>query len=510
MGDRTMKKAWYVVIAVVVVAVLGIIFIPRTFHNNNMMSDNDRMGMMGGGNSSDSKSEGNSSHMMSEPDVELKDPGTPLKQLNLPPILKPDKKTDSDVYYTVTAQSGQTSFKDGTSTNTLGYNGSYLGPVIQLTRGQKVHIKEVNDLDEKTTFHWHGAIISGKADGGPHDPIKPHSSRNISFTVDQPAATLWFHPHPSGKTAEQVYEGLAGLIYINDKQSKKIALPKKYGVDDFPLVVQDRTFDSNNQFNYQQDYNADGTQGQNILVNGTLNPYIDVSTRFVRLRLLDGSNARNFTFKLSNGQKMYQVAGDGSFLDKPVALNKLKLSAAQRAEIVVDTKEIPDGESLKLTAGGQNVLTMKMGQRTENYSKLPTTLKKMSVAKMPTGDVAKQKLVLSGMSKMVQINGKQFDPDRIDIHSKVGQKQVWTIENKKEMMMNMIHPFHLHGVQFRVVSINGKKPPMNLRGNLDTIQLNPGDVYKITFTFEKKGLYMYHCHILEHEENGMMGQVLVE
>lgn len=477
-----------------------------------MMSSNDHMGMMDDKDSSNSHSGSNnqSGKMMSEPNVALKDPGTPLQKLNLPPILKSDKKTKSDVYYTVKAQTGQMNFKEGTTTNTLGYNGNYLGPVIQLTRGQRVHIKEVNDLDEKTTFHWHGAIISGKADGGPHDPIKAHSSRNITFTVDQPAATLWFHPHPSGKTAQQVYEGLAGLIYINDKQSKKIALPKDYGVDDFPLVVQDRTFDSAGQFNYQKDYNVDGTQGENILVNGTLNPYIDVSTRFIRLRLLDGSNARNFTFKLSNGQKIYQVAGDGSFLDKPVALTKLKLSAAQRAEIVIDTKNIPDGDTLKLTSGDQNVLTMKMGQRSENYSKLPKALKKMPVAKMPTGDVAKQKLVLSGMSKMVQINGKQFDPDRIDIHSKVDQKQVWTIENKKEMMMNMIHPFHLHGVQFRVISINGKQPPMNLRGDLDTIQLNPGDVYKITFEFKKKGLYMYHCHILEHEENGMMGQVLVQ
>lgn len=509
-----MKKGWYAFFAVVIIVILAIVFIPRTIQENRTSSNHDGMGMMNGSNTrNDSKngvSNSGSMRMMSEPDVDLQDPRTPLKELNLPPILKPDKKTKSDVYYTVTAQKGEMSFKDGTTTDTLGYNGNYLGPVIQMERGQKVHIKEVNDLDEQTTFHWHGAVIPGKADGGPHDPLKAHSSRNISFTVQQPAATLWFHPHPSGKTGEQVYKGLAGLIYINDKQSKKISLPKEYGVDDFPLVVQDRTFDKNDQFNYQQDYNADGTQGENILVNGTLNPYINVTTRFVRLRILDGSNARNFTFKLSNGQKMYQVAADGSFLDKPVAMERLKLSAAQRAEIVIDTNSLKDGENLQLTAGGQNVLTMKMGQRVQNYSKLPKNLKHMSTAKTPTHNVAKQKLVLSGMSKMVQINGKKFNPDRIDIHSKVGQAQVWTIENKREMMMNMIHPFHLHGVQFRVLSINGKKPPMNLRGNLDTIRLNPGDTYKITFKFEKRGLYMYHCHILEHEENGMMGQVLAE
>lgn len=467
-------------------------------------------GMMG--NSNNNMMHGNDSGKMmssSEHNVLLKKSGTSLQQLNLPPILKPDKQTNTDVYYTVKAQEGQMNFKNDTPTKTMGYNGNYLGPVIQMERGQRVHITEVNNLDEKTTFHWHGAIIPGKADGGPHDPLKPHTSRKISFTVQQPAATLWFHPHPSGETGKQVYKGLAGLIYVNDKQSKKLAIPKKYGVDDFPLVVQDRTFDKNNQFNYKKDYNADGTLGKNILVNGTLNPYINVSTNYVRLRLLNGSNARNYTFRLSGHHKMYQIAGDGSFLAKPVAKKKLQLSAAERAEVVINTKDLADGKTLKLKAGGVNVLTMKLGQRTNNISHLPKTLKKMKTVKTPKHDVAKQKLVLSGMSQMVRINGKKYDPDRIDIHARQGQDQIWTIENKKEMMMNMIHPFHLHGVQFRIISINGKKPPINERGYLDTITLKPGDKYKITFKFEKKGLYMYHCHILEHEENGMMGQVSV-
>ncbi|MQS89071.1 multicopper oxidase family protein [Companilactobacillus mishanensis] len=495
-----MKKSLILILSILFATVLAFLFIPS--------SNSYAAGMMGG-NSGNGMMDNDESGHMTEHSVDLVKSTAPEKELALPPILKPDKQTKNDVYYTVTAKSGTTDFKDGGSTETLGYNGTYLGPVIKIRRGQTVHIKEVNDLNENTTFHWHGAIIDGKADGGPHDPIKPGKTKNISFKVQQPAATLWFHPHPSGQTAKQVYKGLAGLIYVSDNTSKNLKIPKNYGVDDFPLVVQDRTFDSKNQFNYKKDYNSDGTLGENILVNGTLNPYINVTTKFVRLRLLNGSNARNYTFKLSNNQKMYQIAGDGSFLSKPDPIKKLTLAPAQRAEVLVDTSSIPDGESLELVAGGIPVVTLKMQARTDNIKRMPKSLLKMVTAKAGTHDVDKQTLTLSGMSKMVEINGKQFNPDRIDIHTKVGQQQVWTVKNKKQMM-NMSHPFHLHGVQFRILSINGHKPPLNETGYMDTVNLKPGDSVKLTFKFEKKGLYMYHCHNLEHEQNGMMGQIMVE
>ncbi|AKP68132.1 multicopper oxidase family protein [Companilactobacillus ginsenosidimutans] len=497
-----MHKKWIINIGTIILFSLVLVFIPHVANASGM-------GMHGGMMGDNSSNKSNSKSMMSsEPNVLLKEPTISKQKLNLPPILKPDKQTKTDVYYTITAQQGESNFNNGPATKTLGYNGSFLGPVIQISRGQTVHIKEVNDLNENTTFHWHGAIISGKADGGPHEPVKPGDTKNIKFKVQQPAATLWFHPHPNGETAKQVYEGLAGLLYVTDKQSSKLSIPKTYGVDDFPLIVQDRTFDSNNQFNYKKDYNADGTLGKNLLINGTLNPYINVSTNFVRLRLLDGSNARNYNFRLSGNRTMYKIAGDGSLLTKPVAIKKLQLSPGERAEIVVNTSDLKDGTNLKLIAGGMNVLTMKLGERTGNIKHLPKVLKKMSAVKAPTGKVNKEKLVLSGMGNMVNINGKKFDPSRIDIHTKQGEQQVWTIENKKQMM-NMIHPFHLHGVQFRILTINGKKPPIAQRGYLDTITLNPGDKYQITFKFEKTGIYMYHCHNLEHEDEGMMGQVKV-
>ena len=506
MGDILKTKRVVLFIFLIVLVVLGLKQTNGVALAAGMMSGDHSM--MNDDDDSDSNSH---SKMMKEHNVDLKDADVPMQELNLPKVLKPDKQTKHDVYYTVIAQNGKTDFHDGGKlTKTLGYNGSYLGPVLNLKRGQTVHIKEVNHLDEKTTFHWHGAIISGKADGGPHEPVKPGKTKKISFKVRQPAATLWFHPHPSGTTGKQVYKGLAGLIYIHDRKSKCLSLPDNYGVDDFPVVVQDRTFDKNNQLNYKKDYNADGTLGKNLMVNGTLNPYINVTTRYVRLRLLNGSNARNYNFYLNHHQKMIKIAGDGSFLAKPVKIKKLQLSPGERAEVIVDTHKLNVGSNLQLKTGGMKALTMKLNQQRDNLTSLPDKLSDRKALKVPKKNVNHEKLVLSGMSNMVRINGKKYNPDRIDIHAKRNQQQIWTIENKKEMMMNMIHPFHLHGVQFRIISINGKKPPKSQRGFLDTITLNPGDKYKISFRFEEKGLYMYHCHNLEHEENGMMGQVLVE
>src|SRR5690625_3198810 len=151
-------------------------------------------------------------------------------ELKIPPILQQDKEEGNDVYYTIEAQKGQTEIFDGIQTKTLGYNASFIVPVMKLKKGQTVHIKLINSLDEETTFHWHGLIIGGEADGGPHDVIKPGEEKEITFNVQQDNATLWFHPHPIGKTAKQVFEGLAGLIYIEENEENDY----EYGVNDFP------------------------------------------------------------------------------------------------------------------------------------------------------------------------------------------------------------------------------------------------------------------------------------
>src|SRR5699024_6495272 len=226
---------------------------------------------------SDSKDEGSDSmddmegHMDHDEEASLNN-STGENELEIPAALGNESDKEDEVAYTVRAQKGETEIFDGTKTKTLGYNGDFLGPVLRFSKGDKVKIKTINDLDEETTFHWHGLEVPGEADGGPHESLKPGEEKVIKFEVAQGASTLWFHPHPDGKTAEQVYNGLAGLIYIEDDNSKDLELPDKYGENDIPLIFQDKTFDDKKQLNYSAAMNEDGTVGDTSLINGTLNP----------------------------------------------------------------------------------------------------------------------------------------------------------------------------------------------------------------------------------------------
>lgn len=431
------------------------------------------------------------------------------KELALPPLLEGTPSSDGGISYSITTQEGDTQFKEGNATQTFGYNGSYLGPVIRIRKDQKVTIRTENELNTATSFHWHGLKVPSNVDGGPHTPIEAGEAADLEFTVKQEAATLWFHPHPTGNTGEQVYQGLAGLIYIEDENYDNLAIPKEYGINDFPLIVQDRIFETDNQFNYSTAYSPDGTFGDTLVVNGTLNPYIDVKNEKVRLRLLNGSNARNYQFRLSNGNSFYQITSDGGFLNEPIPMESLQLVPGERAEIIVDLSSYSIGESIQLMEENVSVLTLNVTEETtEDIPPLPNTLN--SISSGEEKETPDKEITFSGMGNMVAIDGKQFDMDRMDLRAKVGTKEVWKIDNAPDMMGGMIHPFHLHGVQFKVLNRNGETPPENEKGWKDTIALYPEESVEIEVEFPEKGIFMYHCHILEHEDNGMMGQVLVE
>ncbi len=431
-----------------------------------------------------------------------------LNELKIPPVLESDKEAGNDIYYTIEAKKGQTEIFEGIQTETLGYNSPFLGPVVRLKKGQTAHVKLKNSLDKATTFHWHGLVIGGKADGGPHDVIQPGEEKEITFKVQQDAATLWFHPHPLGDTARQVYEGLAGLLYIEDDGNN----PYVYGENDFPLIIQDRTFNNQKQLDYRFAQFPDGTMGETLLINGTLNPRLTVNKEKVRLRLLNGSNARNYTFKLSNNLVFEQIASDGGLLNEPIELTELQLTPAERAEIVVDFSEVKENEEVELiTDDGTVLLPFKVkGEKEEVKNEILEPINPVTISNEEMQQQVSKEIVLSGMGHHVSINGKKFDKDRFDFTQKKGETEIWEVYNKPDMMGGAIHPFHIHGTQFKVISINSEKPPKNLQGYKDTIALDPGDKAKIAVKFEEVGIFMYHCHILEHEDNGMMGQIKVE
>ena len=448
------------------------------------------------------------SHMSHNDPLTLND-STGENDLIIPPVL--EHEDDEGIVYNIEAQEGSTEFFDGYQTETYGYNGSFLGPVIRVNRGETVKIRTSNKLSDETTFHWHGLELPGEADGGPHQNLKSGESKIIEFKVDQEASTLWFHPHPEGKTSEQVYKGLAGLIYIDDENSKSLGLPSDYGVNDIPLIIQDKKFDDHKQLNYQKAKNEDGTIGDALLINGTLNPKLTVNNEKVRLRILNGSNARNYTFKLSTGNSFVQIATDGGFLNKPVTLNEITLTPSERAEIIVDFSGYDSASDVALINEDETILLpFAINNQLIVSRNIPESLNDFAVTDEERNLPISKKLELFGMGNMVTINGKQFDMERIDFTQKQGVTEIWEIYNKPDMMGGMIHPFHIHGTQFKIISVDGIEPPENEHGWKDTVAIQPGEKIKLAVKFKNKGIYMFHCHVLEHEDNGMMGQVKVE
>ncbi len=270
--------------------------------------------------------------------------------LKIPPLLEPTVKNDGTKHFTLTMQKGGTEFLPGKMTETFGVNGSYLGPTIRVSREDRVSFDVVNQLGETSTLHWHGMLLPASMNGGPHQMIQAGDTWSPHWMIDQPAATTWYHPHLHGKTASQVYKGLAGLFLIEDQDSEK--LPSEYGVNDIPLVIQDKLFDEQGQLSEEMDLPPFGTLGNQILVNGTYGPYLDVTESMVRFRILNGSNARAYHLGFSDDRTFQVVANDAGLLEEPVSLDRLFLSPGERAEIVVQFQ--PGDETILHSYSGEN------------------------------------------------------------------------------------------------------------------------------------------------------------
>jgi len=218
----------------------------------------------------------------------------PLPPLPVPPLL--DARAHGQALG-LTAQAGQTEFFPGKSSATLGYNGSYLGPTLRVHRGDDVQVSVTNALKVDTTVHWHGLLVPGELDGGPHQLVRPGATWRPVLPIRQAAATLWYHSHVHGRTAEQVYAGLAGLLIVADKEEAALGLPSDYGIDDLPLIVQDRQFQGGVLVRPGGMMTRMlGARGDTLLVNGAVAPVAQVPRRWVRLRLANGANARQFDF----------------------------------------------------------------------------------------------------------------------------------------------------------------------------------------------------------------------
>ncbi|MFC4335682.1 multicopper oxidase family protein [Salininema proteolyticum] len=430
-------------------------------------------------------------------------------------------ETNGAKHFELEATAGETVFKPGRATATWGFNGSHLGPTIRARRGDDLRFTIRNHLDETTSVHWHGAHLPPEADGGPHQAIEPHGTWEPEWTVDQPATMLWYHPHPHGNTARHVYRGLAGLILIDDDAGDGLNLPREYGVDDVPLIVQDKNFDGDGQLEENDTFmSAVGIVGKEILVNGTYGPYFEASTRKLRLRILNGSNSRLYNFAFSDLREFSVIGSDGGLLAEPHRTDRIILSPAERTDIVVD---LEPGETIQLQSlpvdidfgfvynrshgmdDHLDVLEIRAADELSDSPDLPGSLTEIESLSAAAA-TAERSFRLSGMST---INGESMDMNRIDFGARVDTVEQWTVRNGNEFT----HNFHVHDVQFQVASIDGEAPPPPLAGWKDTVLLVPGRDYRLLMRFSQYTdpdfPYMYHCHILKHEDSGMMGQFVV-
>ncbi|WP_300363714.1 multicopper oxidase domain-containing protein [Fusobacterium sp.] len=428
------------------------------------------------------------------------------RKLLVPPLVKGEIEEGKRVFE-LDIQKGKWEFLEGKESETYGYNGAILGPVLSLNSNEKTKIKIKNNLSEETTVHWHGAIVSEEVDGVHNSEIKPNGEKEVEFTLNQPASTLWFHPHTMHKTASQVYKGLAGLIYLEDEMSKKLELPKTYGVDDFPIVIQDKKISEDGKLDYTTSHmeKIHGKSGGRLMVNGIISPYLDISNGMTRLRVVNGSNATNFNIDLSN-KEFYQIASDGGFLKSPIKLNNLKLAPGERAELIIDSKDFNEKEYLYVN--GSRALEFR---KTNNIGlrSIPENLVEISKVDTENLKLNTRNFELKTTSNSNTINNTEYNMEKIDFNVKKGTKEIWNIING-DSMMDMPHPFHIHGAQFRIIERNGKEPPLNEQGWKDTVNIGAGENIKILIEYKADGIVVYHCHILEHEEMGMMGQFYIE
>lgn len=438
-------------------------------------------------------------------------------QLNIPPLATSTVQTDGTRVFELTAEAGNSTFLPETSTPTWGYNGSFLGPTLRAQRNEKVRVEIQNGLPSPTTVHWHGMHIPAIYDGGAHQVIEPGDGAEPEWIIDQPAATLWYHPHVHGTSEEQMTRGLTGMFLI-DEETTDPGLPSEYGIDDIPLIVQDRSFAKDGSFKLTPDATA-GLLGDTMLINGSVNPYLNVSTQAVRLRILNAATARVFNFGLSDNRSFAVVGSDGGLLQAPANVERLLLSPGERAEIVVrlspgeevvlqsHPQELGMSNALTTRVGGNDtldLLKLRAGSNLTASPELPDVLAAESSFEMDKAMITRGFIL-----KDMYINGKLMGMSRIDLSVGAQTVETWNISNTD----NLAHNFHVHGAQFRILDIDNRAPQPEFTGWKDTVFLPVRATARIQVKFGKYKdavtPYMYHCHFIRHADMGMMGQYTI-
>lgn len=440
------------------------------------------------------------------------------------------------------------------------YNGQLPGPQIEVYEGDTVEITFKNNLPETTTVHWHGLPVPADQDGNPQDAVPAGAQRTYRFTLPEGSAgTYWYHPHPHGRTAMQVAMGLAGTFIVRAKNDPLAHL----ALDEQHWMISDLRLDNQAAIpdNTMLDW-MNGREGQFVLINGQLQPKISLSTH-TRLRIWNSCAARYLRLAIPNA-KWLLIGTDGGLLEQAQGpLDELFIAPAERVEAILIAdqssqsplishyynreKMMVEEPAIDLTLAQLHItakdpLTLPDTMRALPDLGTPTAHKKVEFSEMEMdhdqmpmdhgkepimhmqqpippgkknthhdtmshGQMAMGHDMMASMADMFLINGRAFDMQRMDLKSKVGEVEEWRVFNNS----HMDHPFHIHGTQFQVTQreLAGKITAEPFKAWRDTVNLRPYETVVFHVKQSLPGVRMFHCHILEHEDLGMMANLEV-
>jgi spore coat protein A, manganese oxidase len=428
------------------------------------------------------------------------------------PLIIPKVLTGSNI--TLTAKLADVQILPGATTRMWTYNGTFPGPTIRRPTGQTTTVTLINNLPTSAgelTLHNHGNHSTTESDGQPDSLLAAPGGGSVTYTYtgkeaggNERGALQWYHDHRMNVTGRNIWMGLAGMYIIDDPADPQ-TLPK--GGFDVPLMITDRSFTSTNQLSYQ--FNAAGVLGNRILLNGVPQPYFTVGDRKYRFRILNASNARSYELALSNGQAFTQIGTESGLLPAPVRRTRIIIAPAERVDVVIDFAGRLNQkivlQNLAATGSLSQLMQFRVTRDMTETSSIPSKLRALPV--LDATSAASRTFVFgrTRIGGIWTINGRPFDPARIDAQPRLGTTETWTFINNS----GANHVIHIHDVDQQLVSRNGVAAKSYERMK-ESWNLGIGEtvVLKLKFT-DNLGTFVFHCHILEHEDAAMMGQFQV-
>lgn len=430
------------------------------------------------------------------------------------PTLENRSSVPRTVEVTLTAAPSRLSLLPGTSSDVYAYNGRVPGPTLDVREGDRVIVHFRNELPESTTVHWHGLHIPFTADGSPYHPVGPGETHDYDFTLlPGSAGTYWYHPHPHHSTGYQVAKGLYGAIIVRAADDPLPAsLSEKLLILSDNRFLPDGTIDFPDPRSLQARIDAEnGREGNVLFVSGEVMPAITIRSGEVqRWRVINASAARVYRLALS-GHSFLQVGSDGGLFERPVEVSEIVLANGERAELLVRGTGAPGTQSVlqalpydryvpQTRPGDWNTTRDLLTLRYTSQSPVAAPAIPATLRHVPPLDTTRATATRIMVLSQGLINGRTMDMNRVDVDARLGATEIWQVEN----LVGMDHPFHLHGFQFQVIERNGVPEPD--RRWKDVVNVPKHQTARFIVRYDDyAGKWMFHCHILDHEDHGMMG-----